>query len=168
MVDRISKWILPIAIILLSLRGVLSQEYKNSNNYKDNTNTILYDLDGLPIWIDSHGYITLKGDTIARSDLQPLVDFDNDKNGFSDYIDSCYYNSSMYHDNETHFWITFHIIFNDNMKIEEIRLTGPASSYITPKLRSYLINCILKTDGRWIFKTKTYGTYAYVKTCMFY
>lgn len=164
MISKMSKWVFPI-VILFILHNAMSQEHKN--RYSNVDNKALYDMNGSLIWTDSLGYITLKGDTIARSDLQPLVSFDNDKDGFSNYIDSCYYNSPMYHDNEIHFWITFHIIFNDNMKIEEIRLTGPISSYITPKLRSYLINCILKTDGRWIFKTKTYGTYAYVRTCTF-
>ena len=60
----------------------------------------------------------------------------------------------MYNYEDFHFSITFHIIFNDNMDIEEVRLVGSSSSYITPRLRSYLVDCVFKTDGRWIFKGK--------------
>ena len=162
MISKMSKWVFPI-IILFILHNAISQEYKNLYSYKDNKP--LYDMDGLPIWTDSLGYITLKGDTLARSNLQSAVCFDKGKDGFSNYIDSCYYNSPMYNYEDFHFSITFHIIFNDNMDIEEVRLVGSSSSYITPRLRSYLVDCVFKTDGRWIFKRKTYGTYAYVQMC---
>lgn len=143
MISKMSKWVFPI-IILFILHNAISQEYKNLYSYKDNKP--LYDMDGLPIWTDSLGYITLKGDTIARSNLQSAVCFDKGKDGFSNYIDSCYYNSPMYNYEDFHFSITFHIIFNDNMDIEEVRLVGSSSSYITPRLRSYLVDCVFKTD----------------------
>lgn len=58
MISKMSKWVFPI-IILFILHNAISQEYKNLYSYKDNKP--LYDMDGLPIWTDSLGYITLKG-----------------------------------------------------------------------------------------------------------
>lgn len=165
MISKMSKWVFPI-IILFFLQNAISQEYKNLYSFKDKK--VLYDMNGLPIWADSLGYITLKGDTIARSNLQQMVCFDKGKEGFSNYINSCYYNSPMYNYEEFHCSITFHIIFNEDMDIEEVRLVGSASPYITPKLRSYLIDCVFKTNGQWIFKRKTHGTYAYVQMCRLY
>ena len=164
MVAKISKWTFLFVFVLLPLHGVLSQEYKNLYFHK--ANKILYDLEGKALWADSLGYITLEGDIIAASDLLPVY-FDKGKNGFSNYIDSCYYNSPMYNHDEFHFWITIHIIFNDDRNIEEVRMVGPCSSRITPKLRSYLVDCVLKTNGHWIFKRKDHGKYAYVETCKF-
>lgn len=162
MISKMSKWVFSI-IILFFLHSAISQEHRNLYSCKDKK--VLYDMNGLPIWADSLGYITLKGDTIARSGLLQVVCFDKGKEGFSNYIDSCYYNSPMYNYKEFHCPITFHIIFNEDMDIEEVRLVGPTSSCITPKLHSYLIGCIFKTEGRWIFKKKTHGTYAYVQMC---
>ena len=130
-------------------------------------NKILYDMEGRTLWADSLGYITLEGDILAASDLQPVY-FDKGKDGFSNYIDSCYYNGPAYNHDEFQFSITFHLIFKEDMNIEEVRLAAPSSSKITPELRSYFVDCVFKTNGRWHSAEKAHGTYTYVQTCTFY
>ena len=164
MIAKMFKWVFPV-VVLLSPHNAMSQAYKNPYSHKGNK--ILYDMEGRTLWADSLGYITLEGDILAVSDLQPVY-FDKGKDGFSNYIDSCYYNGPAYNHDEFQFSITFHLIFKEDMNIEEVRLAAPSSSKITPELRSYFVDCVFKTNGRWRSAEKAHGTYAYVQTCTFY
>jgi len=156
-------------LFVFIMNSIYSQELPRLKN-------IVRDIDNYSIYAnlnsnisatDSLYYIRYNGDLIKLNCDVKYWDSDDDLN---EYIDRIYYNRYDYNYQEMNDYITFCIVFDEYLHIQDIRLTKRFHD-LNDKVRNYiLVHTILsKTEGHWYVDDKsTKSWHIYIGRHKFY
>ena len=116
----------------------------------------VYDADSLLLFVvkdsNSFQYVTLKGEVVDAS--YDNISYIGGKKGLEHFMDSLYFDD-FYRHNEVNIPFYFYLLFDQNLKIKEIRFLGQASKHSMHNFEPMIKDILKRSEGNWIISYLT-------------